>query len=65
MEIAVDPSRAIDAAIARLREADDVDWESDLAATFRARLALAERLLVGVRWRVDNAEAALTRMAAA
>ncbi len=61
--IAVDPSLAVDDALRALRGAEDVEWTSDLAAAFRARLAVAERHVAWLRWRVDNAEAAFTRAA--
>jgi len=62
---ASDPSLAVAAALAALRSADQVPWSSDLAAAFRVRLDAAERLVVGVSYRVACAEAAITRLVAA
>ncbi len=61
--IPADPQLSIDAALRELRSADAVEWESDFAATFRARLARAEGMVVAVGYRVANAQAALTRPA--
>ena len=60
-----DPSLAVSAALSALREADATEWTSDLAAAFRLRLDAAERLVVGVGYRVACAEAALARLAVA
>lgn len=62
---ATDPSLAVAAALSALRQADAIPWTSDLAAAFRLRVDAVERLVVGVSHRVDCAEAALARLAAA
>lgn len=61
---ASDPSLAVAAALAALRNADQVPWSSDLAAAFRLRLEAAERLVVGVSHRVACAESAIARLVA-
>jgi hypothetical protein len=62
---APDPSLAVAAALSALRQADAIPWTSDLAATFRLRVDAVERLVIGVGYRVDGAEAALARLAVA
>jgi hypothetical protein len=62
---ASDPSLAVSAALSALRQADTIPWASDLAATFRLRVDAVERLVVGVSFRVDCAEAALARLVVA
>ena len=62
---AADPSLAVSAALSALRDADATPWTSDLAAMLRLRVEAAERLVVGVSYRVACAESALGRLSIA